>query len=329
MLELREAQLLSFRSELRKLAFTLPAGLGAIGAHAGQGMAIGGAVGGTIGAVHGYRKAKQEGGSGLGGALSGGFKGTALGAGVGTMAGGVRGGMMHAADPVAAEKARAALTQNSAFSRFGQRQVHGLTGFVPQGAERGKYLADIKHGVVNRQAAVDAAQKAIDSKEDVRGVFGRVMGHTPEEAAKKQLTRATAARDAAQKAQDYGLTSIPGYVKAIRDPNIGLKKTLRTAYDEQISGSSPAMKGLMLGMPAVQLGQAAFQDPRKRNSMGESKGEALGSATAGLATGLALGPLPMMTQMGLSMPAMAAGKRLGRVFDGRNTPPPEQKEVAQ
>ena len=316
----KEAQLLSFRDELKKLAWTPPAFLGPMGAGMGAGLGAGMALGGGIGAVRGYRQAQEQGQSGFGGALVGGLGGAQKGALIGAAAGGVGGGIAHALDPVKAEAMRAGLTRSSAFGRFGQRQVHALTGYTPEGG-----LKSLRMGAAAREPALGRAKKTLEEAKggkDVRTLGGRLLGRNSVQQAEHELSHATKAHQAAQEAEQMGLTNVPGYVKSLATSPL---KTMRVAANEQLAGTSTPMKALMLGVPAAQVVGAAQQDPNTRNAMGETRGEAFGSAAAGLATGTLMGPLPVASQMLLSNPIMHAGRRVGRVLDRGEVPPAPQQ----
>ena len=74
-----------------------------------------------------------------------------------------------------------------------------------------------------------------------------------------------------------------------------------------------AMQALSLGLPAFELGHAAFGDRSHR-------GERLGGSLAGIATS------PFVARLGIpgaliQAPAVAAGKRIGKLFDPTPAPP--------
>lgn len=313
----KEAQLVAFRSELRKMAWSVPRVLGPASAAAGVGMGVGGVVGGGYGAIKGYHEARDQGATagqaamaGLGGAVTGGGKGALIGAGTGAVAGAAH----HVANPVAAEKLRSSLTNHSSFARFGQRQAHGLTGYTPEGG-----LAAIRHGAAPRLEAVTHAKGQVaraDAGEDVRSMGQKILGRDSKTVAKNQLESAEASHAAAQKAEDMGLTSIPGYVRSLKNNGVG--NTLKASLKDQWAGSSLGMKGLMVGLPAAELGHAAFQDPNTLNERGRTRGQAVGEAAAGLGSGLFMSPLPVVTQMLSSVPTMAAGRQMGKVVDRRS-----------
>ena len=320
MSEYKEAQLLAFRDELKKLAFPTQA-LGSAGALGGIGAGAGAAIGAGISGVRNYRQAREQGatrgqalGAGFGGAVGGATKGALVGGATGL----VGGGIAHALAPTQMEALRKNLTDRSSFARFGQRQVHGITGYTPA-----EGLSSLRMGASERAKAVDHAQKSLERAHagaDERGWTDKLLQRTPQEAAQKQLDRATNAHRAAQVAEEKGLTSLPGYAKRIRQE--GLWRTAGYALDDQFAGTSMPMKAFTIGAPAMQLRAAYKQDPDETNAMGQTRGEALGEAAAGLGTGLLMSPLPMGTQMLAAAPLMYAGRRIGRALGHK--PQPEQ-----
>lgn len=152
-----EEAFLAFRDELHKeaLASELSRSLSylarpgvrkAVGGGVGSGAGIGAAIGATGGALSGakdaYTEARESGagrgqsalhaaGGALRGAAGGGAKGLAAGALVGGAA-----GLARPAQTLGASKALGALDSPfGSAARFGQRQVHGLTGWTPGGSK--------------------------------------------------------------------------------------------------------------------------------------------------------------------------------------------------
>lgn len=130
---LHEEELNAFRDELRKEAApNLKALLGRVagaGGGIGAGALAGGLGGTTLGAIRGAHKAKEEGGSALSGALGGASKGLVQGAALGGLVGGVGGAL----NPKAVEELAKKEHIWGSGARFGQRQVHGFTGWKPEG----------------------------------------------------------------------------------------------------------------------------------------------------------------------------------------------------
>lgn len=271
------------RKVVRSGAFSR--GVHGAGAGAGLGAAGGAAGGAAIGAGKGYQQAREAGaepgaaaGRGLLGSLGGAAKGALLGAGVGTL------GLGGAAAALRRYRVGALPAMGGpigAISRFGQRQVHGLTGWKPSGG-----LQSIRGGA---WAAEEALKKAPHS--------GPAFAH------------ARAAR-AAEKA---GLTSLPGYAKGLATKPL---QTLRTGTTEQWHAMGPFGRALIYGYPAVAGGGALLRkgEPGEGGRL-ERAGRHLGAAAYGL------GPLPILPQLalaeGLSVGAARAGRAVGRKLDKR------------
>lgn len=169
-----------------------------------------------------------------------------------------------------------------AASRFGQRQLHALTGHVPEGG-----LRAIRAGAYGAEQNLARALKSAPG--DVA-------------AASKGLA-------AAQKAEQMGLTSIPGFAKSLaKDP----KGTLRTGAAEQWHNMPGWAKAVTVGLPALDVGHALATPD---NPDGPGKGERIGRGLAGAAAGLTMGAIPMTTGI-LAQGAVAGlGGRLGRGVD--------------
>lgn len=280
----------AFADELAKLAFNLPThvGFGSAGALGGIGALGGAAVGGVARGVQGYRRAREE-GQGVGASLGQGALdaagGAARGAAVGGAAGLVAGGGLGLARPDVAEKVRARLTQASgptgSAARFGQRQVHAVTGYKPQGG-----LDELRGEAWTRAQSVDKARK--------NGVTG------------DSLQRLQAQADSSKTLQDAGLTSLPGMAKAFKEsPNRGeLAKALLKHQVQGQDALSLSMLALGPGMDAV--GAATTTDPEERAAR-------IGSGIANVAGNIALGPITPFAQMVTGAPLGHAGAAAGRV----------------
>jgi len=276
-MRLSEDVLLAFQDELDKVALVNPiigsaATLGVGGALAGGGL--------------GYLRAKMQGQEGaealksMGrGALVGGGAGAAGGAGLAALAPRVGG----------------------AVSRFGQRELHGLTGWKPEGG-----LHAIRGGAYDAREGVQEARKALTSAQSAAKTnFDPVVALQHQKSiagAEKGLTSALERRQAAVKAEEMGLTSIPGMLKSVKQH--GLMPTLGAATDVAIKGQHPAMAAAQVGLP---LAFAAHEAVRHRPEGTEgSRAEAIGS-NIGQGIGGVIGmPLPVV---GSTM----IGEGLGRV----------------
>lgn len=296
-----------FHDELEKIAgladyVTKNQGmLGSAGALLGHGAAAGAVLGGLHGAYKNYRAAKDEGaGTGvasihaLGGAL-GGIPGGALG---GALIGGGAGAALHTLRPQAAEMARKALSSPEsrlgALGRFGQRQVHGLTGWKPP---EGLSSDAIRGGSWATGRAADAAA----------GTAG--------------FDKALANHELQKKVEEKGLTHLPGVVDALRGPDRGEAAKLLFRH-----GTTDNLAKLNLGLSG--LGLASTLLDKQENPQ---KGEQLGSNAGRLAGGLAGSALPFGAGLLASEAAGAVGKHTGRLIDrlrGRSAAHTDHSEVA-
>ncbi len=354
--ELSEQLLEGLRGEL-KLAFSfsprISSALGALGAGGGVGAAGGALIGAAVQGGRKFREERAQGASiaeALGGSLAHGMAGAGRGALIGGAIGAGVGGATGAINPAAGEKFRNAL-KNLPGANFGQRQVHTFTGWKPKGG-----LAEIGHGASSRLGAVRRAEQelfaarnagkpiseAVSLSEEARkflpsgktlggdvrypkarrSLVDRVMGRSAVEAAQKRVENARAAYEAGRKAEEMGLTSIPGYVKALRDRPVG--EVLRTAVNDQWKGMSPAMKALMIGLPAAELASAVWSKDEP-DAQGDSKGERIGRSLAQTAGGFLLSPLTMTGQMVAGTALSRAGGAIGRAAGrgkGKLLPPP-------
>lgn len=313
----------AFRAQLRKLGapVIMPNRLGGALLSAGSTAGVGAGVGAAAGALHsaykGYQRARAEGsgvigsvGTGLAGAGSGAMRGAAIGAGAGAIAG----GSLSALSQRRAESLRKALTERSALSRFGQRQVHGVTGAVPS-----EGLSSL------RMDASDRLQELKRLKESptagAPGWLDKKLGKTESEVATRRIGRAEKAHRAAQEAEDAGMTSLPGVARSVRDR--GLLPTMHAGLRTQLYGADPAQKALFVagtGMTAAGIGL-----PRE----GESKVDYAGRVAGGVGSmGLntLTGGLPAVTQMGVDVASRAtasgarsARSRFQRMRKGRDT----------
>lgn len=262
----------------------------------GAGIGAGALLGGVGNAVHkgyrGYRDAKEEGSSGVGGALSGAVHGLGKGALTGAAVGGAAG---LASGGRGSEKVQELLQvgKNNPLSvagRFGQRQLHSVTGLVPGGALRGspEHLEALHQmnigGLHNLRAAASEGGHAA-------GVYQRAL-------------------DAA----NAGQTSIPGMLGNVKDKGVveGAKDVLRHGLGRQWKDSGAGGKAMMVGMPLAFAGmEAAADNPEDERGMGEKVVGSLGSSM-----GFALNPmLPMTAMNAVTTAATKAGKGAGKGID--------------
>ena len=303
-----ETILLSFRDELRR---EKTAGFGDvvarqagllknIGSGAGVGMTAGGLAGALGGGVSRYREARRSGEDvgnsvvgGLSGAVSGGLHGAALGGAAGALGGGAatamgkdlsmlgqRGGMIGAG------------------SRFGQRQVHSVTGMLsPQ------ELRDIRGGSFDAHAARARA-------------VGKYVA-SPSPGALKDVERAakaTQASDAVTGMQDptMNLTSIPGYLRAAQEH--GAKQVLKAGLKEQMRNTHPAMAAMMIGAPALSA-VGTLASKKETDDQGRGRFERLGKEVGNVAGGVAGGVMPVVGQSIVGGTLGRAGQLAGRGID--------------
>jgi hypothetical protein len=293
-----EDVLLAFHDEIRKYAAPLPgrlsAALGGFGSLGGIGLGAGGLAGAGIGAVRGYRRAKEEGATTGQAAVHGllGAGGGALrGATIGGLAGGAGGAVLGAARPTAAEAVRKATMGApvvGSLSRFGQRQVHGLTGWKPS-----EGIGSIGLGAEPAKKALDALKKKRDSGEIEAGFVDKLLGRTNAEVAAKQVSNAEKAYQAAENAERMDLTSIPGYAKSL--VTNGPLKTIGAGASHMWAGSHPAMKAGIIGLPAYEVGKAVMGPAEDEQGHSRARRVA-GAITSGVGQTI-FSPMAMGTQM--------------------------------
>lgn len=293
-----EAMFRAFQGELEKLAdagvtkiaVDMHQMLGNVGALGGAGALVGAAGGAALGGVRRYRKARAEGGgvgqglaAGAGGALSGAGKGALIGAGAGALAG--------AAAPKALYNRMGQMGGSlGAASRFGQRQVHAATGWLPTAGDTSS-VERIRGGAYSARAALQKAEQGVGA------------------GAAKAVTRAKGGLEAAENAQRMGLTNVPGYVKSLREKPLA---TVRAGMAEQWRSGGVGMKALTIGLPAM----GAVNAVRSAESpVGAGKGERVGRELAATAGGLLTAPLPAVPGMAVSSALGAAGGLVGRSVD--------------
>lgn len=266
-----------------------------------------GTIGAGIGGVRNYMKAKEEGrstGDAMGKALGGAVSGGLLGAGAA--------GITHAVSP----------STTGSIARFGQRQVHGLTGWTPEGGIRA-----MRDGAYDAAERLTAAQKAMHEAHEGMGLLQagkaipakhihagktleQIQAHMPE--VQKELTKAHDSYEAMSRAEQMGLTSIPGTFKSIRQH--GLLPTLSAGWNAQIKGTGPVEKALQIGLPAVGLASAIRSDAGP-DEEGRGKAERVGEQVGQVVGNVAGGAIPIVGQMLVGEGAGRAGKAVGRLVD--------------
>ena len=296
----------AFRDELQKTASFWRAArraghraLGGIGSGAAFGAAAGGAIGSGVGGVREYRRAKRDGAEPDGAALrglTGALRGATRGALIGGAVGGAGLGALNAAKLGPSASAIASRKGPlGSVGRFGQRQVHALTGWTPAAGNAAEGRRVLKLRAAETGAARAAAKKALGNAEH------------PERAA-RQYARSIKADHAARRAEAHGLSNLPGVAKNLL---MRPKKTLKAAVRDQWHGNGAIGKTLLVGLPAAEVA-SAFSGPKKDRE-GRGRFARAGSALGSL--GMGLGPLPLAGSIAATGALSRGGAALGRLAD--------------
>lgn len=327
-----EQMLLSFQDEFEKQAFSLGGLWGAArgagrylsrqATTAGSGAALGGLGGAGLGAAaggtRGYLKAREEGAEGgeaaraaLGGALKGGVTGAAVGAGLGGAAG--LAGAGRARQLVGQlRKSKGTL---GGISRFGERQMHGLTGALPEGMNQAQAMKALEMGSVAKKKALEAATREAASFRGIgpEGMKAPGVRGLAEKASKKE-EYARKAFEHQKELERLKATSVPGFFKALATKP---GQTLRAGLGESWYGAGTGpmgwgMRGVTFGLPAVGVGQALAGPEEGPEGAGRAQrvGQALGGLTFGLTGGL-----PLLGQMAVTGLGSKTLETMGRGAD--------------
>jgi hypothetical protein len=283
-----------------------------VGSGLGLGLGAGALVGGARAGKDSYGAARERGasapgallsaiGGGLGGAVRGAAKGAVLGAGAGGLA-----GALTPTRTLAATRGLQKLDNTAGtLSNFGQRQVHSLSGWKPGGAAR---------SVERIGAGAAPARKELAE-------LGKGLA---EGVPVKSLDRAAKSLAAADKAQEMGLTSLPGYAKSLKTN--GLLPTVSAGMKSQWDAAGGKGKALMLGLPALSVAQAArAPEGEGKPGRGERIGKVVGSTLGGVAAPLSLGG-SLALSAGLERAGGAVGKGMDRLRRGKVHPPEVRQE---
>lgn len=210
----------------------------------------------------------------------------------------------------------AAVDTAGAVGRFGQRQVHGLTGWTPKGYMNPEGIKGMRAGAYDAAQRLSAAERTVapGAGRYRPGLVDRVLKISPEKAQQrvakaghKEMVDARKAYQAAQKAEDMGLTSLPGYARALMsNPGAALKAGLA----EQWHSMGPGGKALMVGIPAAGV---ASEVSTPSQPDGPGRLERAGSRLGELA--YTMGPLPLSGQIAAGVGVSTLGKRMGAIFD--------------
>ncbi len=302
MYDLSEPVVQAFCNELQKEAgFTdlvskAAPYLKSTGALAGAGGVAGGLLGAGTGALRGAHAAHQEGGSTLSGALQGAAQGALSGAGVGAAGGALAGaiGGKHINPNW--------LTQRNgmlgAGARFGQRQVHAVTGMLSP-----KELEAVRGG------AYAARQHASASVGKVNEAFGKGAPAQKVHEAVNHAVSAQRGLQASEASQNMGLTSIPGYLRAVQQHGVG--KVLSTSMRDQFHNTPKALSALMVGAPLVGAAKTLTSPEDPSKGKGEQLGQNLGESVGGVIGGA----MPLAGGMLAAGALREAGGAIGRGVD--------------
>lgn len=262
------------------------------GSGAGMGALVGGGAGALLGAGKGYQRARGQGES-VGEAAVSGLGGSLHGAWNGARAGALVGGIGGAAAPGLAKRLSQVGSLSGA-SRFGQRQIHSLTGVGDAAYVRsiGGGAADAHERLVS---ATGALRKAPDAAARAKAMGG--------------VNNARRSFKASEKSEAMGLTSIPGYAKALmKNP----REAIATGVKDQWHSMGAGGKAMIFGLPAA----GAANELRQGGEDAEGKGrfERTGSFLGMTATGM-LAPLSIGVDYIASGMASRGLGRTGRFLD--------------
>lgn len=297
---LNAVMLEAFRDEVEKVAFLPSVRLRNAASLAGLGTVAGAGLGAVGKGVVDYRAARAQ-GAGTGEAIHAGLQGAGRGAVMGGAVGLGAGALGGAA---VGRDLSGVMAHNTlgAPARAAQRQVHGILGHLsPE-----EYRAARGGDWASKQRLDAASTKA-------QGLTDLLRPNTPLSAlqegrdAQKELQSAGSHYLANRDAHEMGLTSLPGYVNAVREHGVG--NVARTAVNHQFGGTSTLVKGIGIGLPALGLAATA------RGPDDGHKGERLGGEIGGTAGALLGSPLPIAGSMAASAGLGAAGRFAGRGVD--------------
>jgi hypothetical protein len=268
-------------------------GLSAVGGAGGAG------AGALIGGARGYRKAKEEGQSGVAGALRGGVQGAVVGGTLGA-AGGAAAGM--AGGGRAQSLVRGLSGQEGAtgaVSRFGERQVHSMTGAMPAGGLRAIGASPKDSAYKAWKAAKDTALAGAGKESaGLSGVSDKTVGSL-----RKAFGHAKAT-------EELGMTSLPGAAKAFATSPV---QALKAGVGREWHGN-PTVGGKLMavGLPGALVVNDAVAGGGEDGSTVASRG----LASAGMAAPFSLTPMGFAGATAASAILGSAGERLGML--GKN-----------
>lgn len=299
-----------------------PAGkkaLGLAGALGGHGAAAGAGLGALYKGYKGYSEARDQGadvtgalGSGAMGAIGGASSGALIGGLAGAGAGGAIGHLHPDAD-----KLRTALSTGraGALGRFGQRQMHGLTGWTPP---EGLSSDAIRGGTW-------AADQAVKDLEAGKGPATSWFGLKKVDQA-KALEQAKKVQGIEKDMQSGGLTNIPGIAKALAGKgDVSRGEALKRMFAHQWHAQDGLGKVMAAG--AVAGGVAPLLTAKGRE--GENVGEQVGGGLGGTAGALVGSALPFYAQNKVMQAGTYVGGKLGKGVDwmrGKHRSLPDERD---
>ena len=278
-----------------------PLSRGAVALGAG---ATGAAIGGLGWGRKRYQEARQQGADRMQ-ALGAGLKGGLVGAGVG----GAAGAGLGAALPNGAGKTVRDFGGQMAhmWTGFGGRQ--GLARFGGGTAQTGKRLHTAEDVVKQLAHGGEAKDPRMFAKWRQPIDRGQIEG-----LALKEQQHAEQAHKAMGRAQDLGLTSIPGAIRAFATHPVDAAKG---AVGAMIHGTSGAQKALAIGLPGAMATYGAVRRPgegeTRLGNVASSVGQALPYTLPMIPTSMALSMVPGIPNPGqvLSNTFGHVGKRVG------------------
>lgn len=322
MIDLDALVFAAFADELEKVALTPVGGvlqnLARRSLSAGSMASLGavgvGGVGAVAGGVQGGLEAQRKGESALSGAIHGAGRGAALGSSLGAAAGGIGG---FAAGRRGADLAKVLARRRDAIggiSRFGQRQLHSVTGAVPEGfANDVRAIRSIGAGGRATERSLRDAQKHLRK--------AKLTSAPPSKVQKleKRLELAQSAKMHAGKADAAGMTSIPGMARTlIQDPR-KFVHGVGHATAQQWKETPGAAKALAYGMPAAYVvGEAAKKQEEGDRGRASRTLAALGDAAPFML------PMPILGSTVLSGGLRAAGGAVGSLRRKKPALPAEE-----
>jgi len=194
-----------------------------------------------------------------------------------------------------------------ASARFGQRQLHGVTGWLPKKGDP-KSLESIRGGAYGARKSLQEAREGV---RDATDSAARAK-------ATEKVTRARTAFKAVEKSQGMGLTSIPGYARSMAKAPW---ETVRSSAAEQWHSGGIGAKALLVGFPAVSTVGAIR---RQEQPTGPGKGENIGREFGSTVGGVLGGPLPFVTGGAVSTALGGAGGLIGKGVDRLRGRRPQQ-----